>query len=78
MKKKILIGFATALFAVFTLVNFGIVSNNQKINVSLDDIFHMATADGETPCENNCPNSGLGCIIHYSNGTYETCPDAHT
>ena len=31
-----------------------------------------------TTCESYCPNTGLGCILVYDDGTLLTCVDAHS
>ena len=72
MKKNILKVTLVAAIALVASVN---VYNAQQSDVEMSDLALAnveALASGETNGDIYCPYSGYGCIIKYTNGTYET------
>jgi len=74
--KKIVVYFVSVLFAGLMIYNMDAGSLlEKKSDVSLESIKLMAAgAINEGGNGHLCPYQGQGCIIKFSDGTYETIP----
>ena len=75
MKKTLLKSLAVAAFAM--IAGYNVYRSNSKTEgmseLALKNV--EALAIGESSQSIYCPYPGKGCIIKYTNGTYETIPN---
>ncbi|WP_289004191.1 NVEALA domain-containing protein [Parabacteroides sp.] len=76
MKKKILGVAIIATLAITAGWNYQQNKQNTDfLDLTLANVEALARGEGSSACETLCPKSGYMCILRYSDGTLESCPD---
>ena len=75
MKKKIIGLTVIVASAIATCAYF---QNDQEVSLSEFAVENMEALGNQQPSSSECPNSGDGCIIVFSDGTMSTIEGAHT